>query len=83
MLILAAVLRSAAKAAPAGASFAIFLASYLAFRFAVDFLKPEPRPLVLGLTAIQLACLAGLGYYAAIIPKRLRPMRLQAPSPAR
>ena len=79
VLILAAALRNFPKTAPAGAAFAIFLASYLAFRLAIDFLKPEPQPLLLGLTAIQLACLAGLGYYAAIIPKRLRPI----PSPAR
>ena len=44
--------------------FRVFLPSYLAFRFFVDFLKPDPPPLVASLTAIQLACLAGLAWYA-------------------
>jgi prolipoprotein diacylglyceryltransferase len=78
VLILAAVLRRVPETAPPGLAFALFLAAYLAFRFGVDFLKPEPRPLLLGLTGIQLACLAGLGYYSAIIPKRLRPFPLPA-----
>src|SRR5262249_28714379 len=56
-----------------GLAFALFLSSYLAFRLAVDFLKPEPPPLWLGLSAIQIACVAGLGYYAAVLPRRLRP----------
>lgn len=47
-----------------GDSFRVFLASYLAFRLAVDFLKPDPPPILLGMSAIQWACLAGLGYYA-------------------
>lgn len=49
-----------------GDSFRIFLSSYLAFRLAVDFLKPEPKPLLLGMSAIQWACLAGLLYYALV-----------------
>jgi phosphatidylglycerol---prolipoprotein diacylglyceryl transferase len=50
-----------------GDRFRIFLASYLAFRLAVDFLKPDPRPILLGLTAIQWACVAGLLYYALVL----------------
>ena len=49
-----------------GDRFRIFLASYLAFRLAVDFLKPEPHPILLGMTAIQWACVAGLIYYALV-----------------
>ena len=49
-----------------GDRFRIFLASYLAFRLAVDFLKPEPRPILLSLSAIQWACVAGLIYYALV-----------------
>ena len=49
-----------------GDRFRIFLASYLAFRLAVDFLKPEPPPILLGLSAIQWACAAGMLYYALI-----------------
>ncbi|HEY9645074.1 MAG TPA: prolipoprotein diacylglyceryl transferase family protein, partial [Chroococcidiopsis sp.] len=44
-----------------GDLFQIYLAAYLGFRFGVDFLKPDLRPL-LGMSAIQLACLAGLLY---------------------
>ena len=44
--------------------FRVFLPSYLAFRFFVDFLKPDPPPLFASLTAIQLACLAGMAWYA-------------------
>ena len=43
---------------PNGALFRIFLTAYLAWRFAIDFLKPQP--LVRGLNLIQWACLAGL-----------------------
>jgi prolipoprotein diacylglyceryltransferase len=44
---------------PEGARFRIFMASYLAWRVTIDFLKPQP--LVAGLNVIQWACLAGLG----------------------
>jgi len=43
---------------PEGARFRIFLASYLAWRVAIDFLKPQP--LLAGMNVIQWACLAGL-----------------------
>src|SRR5207244_12744019 len=49
-----------------GDSFRIFLSSYLAFRLAVDFIKPEPKPILLGMSAIQWACVAGLIYYALV-----------------
>jgi phosphatidylglycerol---prolipoprotein diacylglyceryl transferase len=41
-----------------GTRFRIFLASYLGWRLAIDFLKPQP--LIGGLNLIQWACLAGL-----------------------
>lgn len=47
-----------------GDLFKIFMIAYLAYRFAVDFLKPYPRPF-LGLHIIQVACAGGLAYYAA------------------
>jgi prolipoprotein diacylglyceryltransferase len=47
---------------PDGRRFQLFLSSYLLFRLLVEFIKPAPA-LVLGLTAIQWACVAGLGYY--------------------
>jgi len=45
-----------------GSRFELFLAGYLLFRLLVEFLKPAPA-VWLGLTAIQWACVAGLGYY--------------------
>ena len=50
-----------------GDTFRIFLASYLLFRLAVDFLKPDPHPILLGMTAIQWACAAGLLYYLSVL----------------
>lgn len=50
------------RAKQSGDLFKIFMIAYLGFRFGVDFIKPEFRP-VLGLSAIQLACLGGLIYY--------------------
>jgi len=43
---------------PEGARFRIFLGSYLAWRVAIDFLKPQP--LLAGLNLIQWSCLAGI-----------------------
>ena len=57
-----------------GDKFRVFMTSYLAFRVAVDFLKPEPRVLAGGLTAIQWACVAGLVYYATVFARRRMPL---------
>ena len=43
---------------PDGARFRIFLCGYLAWRLAIDFLKPQP--LVAGLNLIQWASAAGI-----------------------
>ncbi len=45
-----------------GARFRIFLATYLGWRFMIDFLKPQP--LIYGLNLIQWSCLAGLIFLA-------------------
>lgn len=45
-----------------GALYRLFLVSYLAWRLAIDFLKPEPA--FAGLSAIQWACAAALVFYA-------------------
>lgn len=47
----------------AGDRFLAFVGGYLAWRFAVEFLKTQPA-LLLGLSSIQFACLAGLAYAA-------------------
>ena len=46
-----------------GDLFKFFMLAYLSFRLLVDSIKPEFRP-VLGLSAIQIACVCGLAYYA-------------------
>lgn len=46
-----------------GALFRLFMASYLLWRFAAEFIKPVDLIQPLGLSAIQLACLGGLLYY--------------------
>jgi phosphatidylglycerol:prolipoprotein diacylglycerol transferase len=43
---------------PEGARFRIFLGGYLLWRFAIDFMKPQP--LLAGLNLIQWSCVAGL-----------------------
>lgn len=53
-----------------GDRFRLFLASYLSFRLAVDFIKPEPPRMFGGMSAIQWACIAGLVYYAATFVTR-------------
>lgn len=55
-----------------GARFKMFMIGYLAFRLLLDFIKPGYRYFA-GLGSIQLACLAGLIYYAPsiIFPSRL------------
>ncbi len=45
-----------------GDLFKWFMTIYLSFRFLIDFLKPDFH-LLLGLSAVQIACLAGLIYY--------------------
>jgi phosphatidylglycerol---prolipoprotein diacylglyceryl transferase len=67
LIVLAIALHWRAGALRSGDRFRIFLASYLLFRFAVDFLKPDPPPVALGLSAIQWACLAGLLYYGLVL----------------
>jgi prolipoprotein diacylglyceryltransferase len=67
LVALGIALRWKASALRAGDRFRYFLASYLLFRFAADFLKPDPPPIALGLSAIQWACLAGLLYYALVL----------------
>lgn len=46
-----------------GDLFKFYMIAYLSFRLLVDSIKPEFRPL-LGLSAIQMACIGGLIYYA-------------------
>ena len=56
--------RKRARPFAQGDLFRGFLVLYFAFRFAVDFLKPFPTA-PLGITAIQMACVAGVAFYAS------------------
>lgn len=60
VLLLAAAIHlvTRRRALPPGARFRIYFAGYFAFRFAVEFIKP--RETHLGLSAIQIASLAGV-----------------------
>ncbi len=51
---------------PEGTLFQQFMFAYLLFRLVVDFIKPTLHPFA-GLNNIQLACLAGLGYYTYLL----------------
>ncbi len=51
----------------AGELFRFYMISYLGFRLIIDFIKPEYH-LLLGLSAVQLACLICLIYYLPHIP---------------
>lgn len=55
-----------------GARFRLFMAGYLTWRLAIDFLKPQP--LVAGMNLIQWACVAGL--FALAIERIVSPPRL-------
>ena len=57
-----------------GGLFKLFMISYLAFRFLLDFIKPHYN-IFIGLSTIQLTCLAGLFYY---IPYIIQPKKLKA-----
>lgn len=51
-----------------GDLFRFYMLSYLGFRFLCDLIKPDFRP-ILGLSAIQIACLLGILYYRRSIPR--------------
>ena len=55
-----------------GALFKLFMIAYILFRFLLDFIKPH-YTFSIGLSTIQITCLAGLVYYYAYIihPKKL------------
>ncbi len=65
-----------------GDLFKFFMVGYFAFRFAVDFLKPDVRVFA-GLSSIQWACVFMLGYYAAPLFRRsgTMPAQVSQPSP--
>jgi prolipoprotein diacylglyceryltransferase len=58
VLLLAGAISFFGRKARTGSRFRLFMVGYLLFRFGVEFIKPTYRPYA-GLSAIQLACLAG------------------------
>lgn len=79
--LLAAVLAwRARRPYPRGDLFKCFMAAYLGWRLLVDFIKPAHVTL-LGLSPIQLACVAGLAWYAPHLPRLLGWVR-RDPSPS-
>ncbi len=64
-----------------GELFGLFMAAYLLWRLAVEFIKPV-EPLALGLSAIQWACVLGLVHYARLfLTRRFAPRAVVAPLP--
>ncbi len=65
LLLLAGVLfwREKQQALPNGMRFKIFMIAYLSWRFLLEFIKPVWLAPGLGLSSIQLAIIAGWGYY--------------------
>lgn len=57
-----------------GDLFRLYMVGYLGFRFCIDFIKPDFQPFW-GLSAIQLACLFGLAYYAPHVARLLVPQK--------
>lgn len=62
-----------------GDIFKSFMVAYFTFRLACDFLKPDVR-LFLGLSSIQLACMAMLIYYSADLLRWLSPRDCSLPA---
>jgi prolipoprotein diacylglyceryltransferase len=60
ILATAVTLGARSRNLPSGAKFRLYFSGYFAFRFLVEFIKPRETP-VLGLSAIQLASLFGVG----------------------
>jgi len=76
----ATLLRSTRRIPQTGDLFKAFMVAYLAFRFAIDWIKPEPRPLLM--SAIQWACVLGLLHYAPDLRRWLRPPSHEATTTA-
>jgi prolipoprotein diacylglyceryltransferase len=58
-----------ARLTHSGDAFRLYLAGYLLFRFAIEFIKPAPMQYWPGLSGIQWLCLGGLAYYGRHLPR--------------
>ncbi len=52
-----------------GFAFQLFMTCYLSYRWAVEWIKPIPKP-YLEMSAIQWACIAGILYYSILLAKK-------------
>ena len=68
LLVLWAVLKriETSRSFRSGIRFQLFMISYLVFRLCLEFIKPTV-PILIGLSSIQFACIAGLFYYRKTI----------------
>ena len=69
VLALIALWASRRRAAREGDLFRGFMALYLAWRLAIEFVKPGDARIALGLTAIQITCAAALAAMAPALPR--------------
>lgn len=59
-----------------GLAFKLFLSGYLAWRLAIDGLKPVPHAYALGLSGIQWTCAVALALYAPFVARAWQQQRL-------
>lgn len=78
LLILTPLLLRIHRNGREGDLFKAFMIAYLGFRLVEDFLKPDPPRIYGGLSAIQIACIAGLAYYVAILIPRFSQRAVEA-----
>jgi len=78
LLMLIPIVESVRRRGPNGDAFRVLIGSYLLFRFAVDFLKPDPPRLIFGVTAIQIVCVVGVAYVAMLLTTEHRQLTAAA-----
>ncbi len=67
-LALSAIAKHPRYRLQSGDLFKFYAIGYLSFRWIIDFIKPDFHP-ILGMSAIQIACILALVYYRNSIPK--------------
>ena len=80
VLVVGLLLATRGRQLPSGAHFRLYFAGYFAFRLLIEFIKPRETPF-LGLSAIQLASLAGIALSLASL-RRLPPSPPATPVPS-
>jgi prolipoprotein diacylglyceryltransferase len=78
VLAFAPLVELARRRGSEGDAFRFFVAGYMLFRFFVDFLKPDPPPVLLGITVLQAAALAAAAVCVFSLAFRTRRMEVTA-----